>query len=131
MPDNSSPEIPQPPELSKLPDPGKSIRDMLARINQANPQQSEANQAQNPEDNVREETERFLGALPQELQRSLRGFYLNVARSIVEQQTTMNGDQVEVRVTPGRLKYYNSRLTEVIDSGFLNPHISPPKKITE
>lgn len=124
MTEGKLPEIPQPARLP--PDPGPDIIKTLSEIDRSKPQSE--GQAQ---DKVKQETEKFLGALPPELQVSLRGFCRDVAKNIVSQETNMNGAQAEIRVAPARVKYYEGRLKEVLDSGFLNPHISPQKKITE
>lgn len=91
----------------------------------------EVAQAPAPEETVQQKTDLLLGELPPELQESVREFYRDVAETIVSQQTDMSEDQVETKVTSDRVDYYKGRLAEVLDSGFLNPHMNPPKKITE
>lgn len=127
MPDGgNSPEVPKAPRLSDMPDPRKGINDMLARVNQ-----SQKPEAPKSEDTVKQETDMYIGALPPELQASIRGFYRDLAKDIVAFQTGIKGDAPVVNVTPDRVDYYKGRFAEVLDSGLLNPHINPPKKITE
>lgn len=113
-----------PPRLPS--DPRPDITNVLSEINQSKLQPEKENQ-----DKVKQETEQGFGMLPPELQVYLRSFYRDVAATIVSQSTNINGDKVELRVTPARAEYYKGRLNQVLESQFLNPHMNPQKKITE
>lgn len=81
-------------------------------------------------DKIREDTNKFLETLPPKLQVTLLSFFRDLSKSIVAQHTQVNGSDVSIRVTPDQEKFYNDRLREVNESGLLNPHYSPARKIT-
>lgn len=77
------------------------------------------------------DTQEMLKALPESLQQSIKSFQTSLVRSIIAQQTNLNGDKVEIKVTPDRADWYKERLSKVLESGFLNPHIYPPVEIKD
>ena len=68
-------------------------------------------------------------ALPEQLQALTLDFMRKLAKNMIAQQTT--GESGETRVTPDQVEFYQRRFGELLDSGFLNPHVRPLKKISE
>lgn len=75
-------------------------------------------------------TEEFINVLPKELQTPTRDFMRKLTKSLLAQQNRLEGDSVSVRVTPEQVNFYSQRFDEILDSGLLNPHVNPPKKIS-
>ena len=71
---------------------------------------------------IEESEKQPIEILPQEV----KGAINNLIKTIIAQETSPQG---EVRMSPDRIDYYKKRLSEVQESQYLNPHVTPQKKI--
>lgn len=82
----------------------------------------------------RSQTEEALSPLPPETQSIVRGFFKDVAQTILAQHTSVGNVghgvlEVGIRVNPDHNQFYKDRFKEVLDKQVLNPHFKPQTEI--
>lgn len=73
-------------------------------------------------------TQEIVTKLPTDLQSVIAGSMEGIAKAILAQQTSLNGDSAEVRATPEQVAFYARRFQEIASLGVLNPHLDSNSK---
>lgn len=85
---------------------------------------------QKPPEKPPEKPEDLVKVLPEQLQAPTLEFMGKLAKSMIAQQTRVDGDTVSVEASPQQVEFYKQRFDEILGSGLLNPSVYPLKKIS-